>query len=751
MNKYLLIFALIFAVVSHSNLSKAQTCTACFTATADSINSLVINLDASCSNAPNALYEWHVDGTLYTVLPFPSIQLPFNVAGTHSIKLIMYDQGCIDSTTQSITVIQACNANFYPYQFGNGNYYFIGNNNSPTATYSWTYGDGNIGNTTMGYNNYATSGSYTVCCIVSDTAQGGCVDTFCQVITVNMVSTCQASFTYSLDPLTGYIFADGSSSQYDPSNYSMNWYLNNIPVQSGSNVSYVNILGAVGIYDLKLEITDSNQLVCSDFTQSLYWNGGVLNPICYPCITLSMNATNDSVYLDASCSVIPAGGSLKWYANGNMFADNGMPFMQGFSSFGLQTVALYSIDSNGNYCDSTFQYVYTYAPPCLSCLTVTQVPSSSSDYVFDGSCTPGATTFYWFVDNNYVTTTNTPQFIYSFSQSGTYSVCLQTVDALGISCSQACTSVLVNTPTATQFNLSGTVYKVDNTYTYAPATANEAKVYLIKLMTGGFLDAIDSTTTDANGMYTFLNKPIDDYRIKVALKPSSPNYAINIPTYYNSALMWYNAQVITLFGNTYSKDVYMSYGANTAGSGFISGNVFLGSNKPTRSGNADVTIILIDQSNQQAIAYAKTDANGNYSFSNVPYGTYRVYGELLNRASIPDNIIVSNAQSSFTNKNFVYNDNVIKPTNIGLSVSEQAQTIAWSIYPNPANNQLTIRSSVEAAIRIVDITGRQIQQVRVEKDKALTLDCSQWQSGIYLVEQYSQGKKKTMKLVINHE
>ncbi len=143
MNKYLLIFALIFAVVSHSNLSKAQTCTACFTATADSINSLVINLDASCSNAPNALYEWHVDGTLYTVFPFPSIQLPFNVAGTHSIKLIINDQGCIDSITQSIIVFQDCNANFYPYQFGNGNYYFIGNNNSPTATYSWTYGDGN--------------------------------------------------------------------------------------------------------------------------------------------------------------------------------------------------------------------------------------------------------------------------------------------------------------------------------------------------------------------------------------------------------------------------------------------------------------------------------------------------------------------------------------------------------------------------------------------------------------------------------
>ena len=57
MNKYLLIFALIFAVVSHSNLSKAQTCTACFTATAESINSLVINLDASCSNAFGAFEQ----------------------------------------------------------------------------------------------------------------------------------------------------------------------------------------------------------------------------------------------------------------------------------------------------------------------------------------------------------------------------------------------------------------------------------------------------------------------------------------------------------------------------------------------------------------------------------------------------------------------------------------------------------------------------------------------------------------------
>ncbi|HPI55585.1 MAG TPA: T9SS type A sorting domain-containing protein, partial [Chitinophagaceae bacterium] len=275
-----------------------------------------------------------------------------------------------------------------------------------------------------------------------------------------------------------------------------------------------------------------------------------------------------------------------------------------------------------------------------------------------------------------------------------------------------------------------------------------AKVYLIKLITGGTLEAVDSTTTDAQGYYSFNNKPIDDYRIKVALNTSSLNYNSNIPTYYANALMWYDAQIVTLFGNTYNRDIYMLYGTNPGGNGFISGNVFQGANKPSRN-VVDVTLILVDQSNQLPVAYAKTDANGNYSFSNIPNGTYKVYGELLNRASIPENLVISSSQSSYSNKNFVYNDNVIQPTNTSVSVPTVTLTSNLRISPNPATTNIRLENSAAASsIKIRDLTGRIIKSFEVQQGEPIYLDCQSWRKGIYLIEEVTRGVKITHKLNI---
>ncbi|GBL35487.1 hypothetical protein EMGBS15_10820, partial [Filimonas sp.] len=44
--------------------------------------------------------------------------------------------------------------------------------------------------------------------------------------------------------------------------------------------------------------------------------------------------------------------------------------------------------------------------------------------------------------------------------------------------------MVVNTPTVTQYTISGVIYAVDSFYNYAPAGLGDAKVYLIKLITG---------------------------------------------------------------------------------------------------------------------------------------------------------------------------------------------------------------------------------------------------------------------------
>lgn len=731
-------------------IATAQPCNACLSVSIDTMNAGMVNVVASCSNASaNALYDYYVDGILYATFPLPYFQIPFTQAGTYNFQVVVNDQGCIDSASQTLTINPNCDANFYVYQFGGGLHYFTPNGLiSQTANFSWDYGDGNTGSGSTAYHTYTAAGNYTVCLVISDTAAGGCMDTACQSITVsNLSASCFPNFYYNVDPFTGSLYADAFLSTYDPLNYSMTWYLNNVLVQQSTSTSYSTTLTTPGNYDLKLVLGDNTNQPCDSLVQTIYWNGPIItNPTCLPCFTFTYNATMDSVLLDASCSILPSGGSLQWTINGNSFSDPGTPFWQGFANSGIQVLTLLSIDSNNNYCDSTFQYVYIYPPACTSCLSVTPVSGSTSDYVFDGSCTNNAISYSWFVDNNYVVSTANPQFTYSFNQSGTYTVCLQTQDASGNYCNQACTTVVVNTPTSTLFDLSGRIYKVDNSFMYSPTASNEAKVYLIKLITGGTLEAIDSTTTDAQGYYSFSNKPIDDYRIKVALNASSPDYNTNIPTYYATALMWYDAQIVTLFGNTYNRDIYMLYGTNPGGNGFISGNVFQGANKPTR-GVTDITLILMDQATQQPVAYAKPNANGDYSFGNVPNGTYKVYGELLNRASIPDNIVISSMQSTYTNKNFVYNDNVIQPTNTAVSIPTITEVSSLRISPNPATTSIRLLNEIYGSTIVIrDLTGRILQQLNLTQGEATTIQCDSWQKGIYLIEEISKGIKTTHKL-----
>lgn len=730
----------------------SQSCVPCFTATPDSSNPLVINLDASCSNASSsAIYDWYMDGLPIGVMNQPIFQIPFYQGGSYTITLLLNDGTCYDSVSQNINIQAGCNASFINYTVTPSSQYFYHLGiYSNTASYQWDFGDGNTGSGPSVLHTYTATGTYPVCLTITDSS---CTDVSCQNITITSTnpSSCVASFVPYVDTLLGMLYADASSSSYDPFNTYFSWYLNGSLLQQSASPYFNAPFLIPGTYTLSLVLSDTSLNSCDSTTQVIVYNNSLPNSSCFSCFNYSYNATYDSVYL-TSCSIVPNNGSILWYVNGNTFAGGNGPFLQGFANYGYQTVGIYVLDSLNMVCDSFFQYVYTYQPPCTSCLTVTPVAGSTSDYIFDGSCSALNYAYNWYVNGNYIATSYSNTFTYSFNQSGNYQVCVESMDSIGNYCSQNCTSVTVNTPTSTVFDLAGRIYKYDNTFQYVPVTQGEAKVYLIKLITGGILDAVDSTISDANGYYSFQNKPIDDYRVKVALNPSSPDYAINIPTYYNSGIMWYDANVITLFSNLYSRDVYMQYGINNGGNGFISGSVFQGANKggKTRSGSAqDVTLILIDLATNEPIAYTKPNASGNYSFSNIPNGSYKVYGELLNRASIPDNIVISATQNVFANKNFMYSNTLIQPTNQALSVNEIPTLSDVMISPNPAKQSCTIQNDeVARQVTVLDITGRFVESFDLKSGEKKLLDCSSWKAGIYMIQSNANGRTKTTKLLV---
>jgi Secretion system C-terminal sorting domain/PKD domain len=753
-------FQMLAVILLFAFQSKAQgTCTSCFTTSVSPFLPNTVYLDAFCSTPTNPTYQWIADGVSYGQIGIGYYQITFPTFGTHTITLVVSDNGCSDTSTQTIITSASCDAEFYSYNTASNTAYFnILSAASSTAFYAWDFGDGSTSNSYQSATHtYANPGTYYVCLTIGDSIGSTCSDVFCDSVTVASLipNNCNPYIVINYPSVGNTYTADASFSQYDTSNYLFAWSVNGIPLQQSTNPIFTfNYTGPIFDY-VQLDITDTLGNICNSTVQNVFGPIGGGGNGCYACFTYNPLSLNyDSVIADATCSNLQANGSIAWKIDYVLAATTDSITTFTFTTNGYHYITLITKDSLGNACDSTTQYVYIVPPPCFSCLTVNPVAGSTSDYVFDGTCSNGTanSSYTWVVDNTVITSTSNSTFNYSFTQSGTYNVCLYVIDnVLGTYCNQACATVVVNTPQQTQFDLCGTIVKVDSNYIYTTATANEAIVYLVTLASGGILDAIDSTTTDAFGQYCFNNLPVFDYRIKAALKPTSSVFSQNIPTYYQAADMWFNANVITLANtNTYNRDVYMNYGTNLGGPGIITGNVFLGANKPSRSnlGLDGLSIMLVDELTNKTVAYAKTDIGGTYTFNNLPLGKYKVYGEAINKQSIPAIVDVTATNPLQDDVNMEVNKNVINPSNQALSIGATVKKLI-GVYPNPTDGLFTIQNlSSNATIAITDITGKLVEQLELKANAKQTYNTINWRKGIYFVTVQSGDTKYTEKLSV---
>jgi len=77
----------------------------------------------------------------------------------------------------------------------------------------------------------------------------------------------------------------------------------------------------------------------------------------------------------------------------------------------------------------------------------------------------------------------------------------------------------------------------------------------------------------------------------------------------------------------------------------------------------------------------------------------------------------------------------------------------FEIFPNPATNQVTIRTKEESrlvTLKIIDMTGRVIIEKRVSNMQG-TSETRSLKSGIYFVELLTENSITSQKLIISHE
>jgi PKD repeat protein len=400
-----------------------------------------------------------------------------------------------------------------------------------------------------------------------------------------------------------------------------------------------------------------------------------------------------------------------------------------FALAGIYNVCLTIHTSTG--CTSTFCDSITVGSNATNCENWITYTSSGLTFSFEGHThSPYPTIYNWnFGDpqsgTNNVSNLKNP--VHVFSNSGSYTIALSTVDSTG--CEWNRTQTIYAHATC---DLYGFAYLSDQLY------VDHGLAELIRV-DSGMVTTVDSQEfDDSAGMYWFGGVFPGHYYVKASLLPSSAYYGQYAPTYYIDAVNWGYATLIELGqpNNPYNIHMHhvMSY---SSGNGNISGTItqngkYNGNGTPA----ANVEVLLMDVSNQ-VLAFTMTNANGEFSFTDMAMGTYKVYPEMIEKFTTPTTVILDAAHPG---ANVVF---AIQGGNISGIHDETAQSdfMISDIYPNPVSDfaNLTIHTlhASRISLSLYSITGEFVMEIPVilhQGANKIAISASDLRKGLYYVK-----------------
>lgn len=343
----------------------------------------------------------------------------------------------------------------------------------------------------------------------------------------------------------------------------------------------------------------------------------------------------------------------------------------------------------------------------------------------------------------------------TYSSAGTYTVCMYVYDTSGAVCDSKCVAVQVTSGGGSgPFTLAGSVWMSNNAGGMTSPQA--AEVFLIEYdQQQGTLTAIDTVTVTPSAMnggtYIFNNVPAGTYRVKAALLSNDPQYSNFLPTYHTSMLFWNQATTVSLNGNIAGINITMIQGNNPGGPGFVGGLVSQGANKKAGVGDPveDIQVMLLN-TDDTAVQYMYSDSNGQFSFSNVAYGTYKVWAEVIGKTTTPIYVTVDSQNTTLDNIQIWVTSNSVVVSNNQPKTYQDFVTV----YPNPVKDIVYLKveasKAAEMQLRMTDMTGKQLFDGSISVTKGintLPIKLQQMTPGIYFIQTELDGSFEVNKII----
>lgn len=653
---------------------------------------------ANPQGTPPFTYDWWVDGTSYSTQTVTHV---FN-GGIVGVYVNITDANGCDAMTGDTLFLDGnqsgCSANIVMLEDSmnavlNAELTAIASGVAP-FTYSWSTGE-----TTETIYLEDIIGLDTICVEITDA--NGCSSTACDVVGFEPNQGCTVEITTTVDSTaTGYVYtltASGGFVTYD-------WTYAN---QLGQTITVQNV-------------SPNGELICVVATTA----SGCVATSCdtlFPPNNLNCNA--DFITSANPNAVIEAGDTLAvtytgsqsqynyyfWTVQGNGMVMNSFDENPLFvlPTAGTYEVCLIVTDSISNCASSHCETVIAQGGNTGGCDASFTYNATATSHVFTAQSQNPGLYYLWNIDNLVLLEgAGDFQAVASNLSAGAHMVCLTVIDSLNNNCSDSeCFTFIVGGNNCNGY-ISGQVFAGSNNQ-----PLDDGIVYLITFdSASNMLTAIDSMPLDSGNYYFFGPLACGDYLIKAAATPASQYYNGYVPTYYGNSPFWGFAQNVSLSqpNDQQWAEVTLIAANNPGGPGFIGGDVTQGANKFDPGDPLEGMQVMLFDMNGNAIKYMYTDANGDFGFGDLAYGSYQIYVELLGVETAPAYVTIGPEQPSVDDLNIYVSETLIST---GITEFDFDAAIS-EVYPNPVGTDASISFSLEdqamVNINILDLAGRTI-------------------------------------------
>jgi hypothetical protein len=246
----------------------------------------------------------------------------------------------------------------------------------------------------------------------------------------------------------------------------------------------------------------------------------------------------------------------------------------------------------------------------------------------------------------------------------------------------------------------------------------------------------------SDGNYVFTALAIGEYKLKYVCGTSCGI----VPTYFDATYQYQLSDNIKIEGcpTFIIKNININAIAIkslNSGNGSISGNIKNGNttaviSKLSSTNIATIDVYLVDDKND-IVGYTTSDANGDFSFIDIPNGDYKIIADLVGYKSDTTQLFTIGTLNNSLNASFCIDET---KKNIGLceqttDIKPQAsENLILTVFPNPSTGKFTISSTLNNVnIIVYNNLGVEILSKTVEGN-SIDIDLSNNPTGLYILK-----------------